>query len=240
MVIGVGRSGLATIEVLKSRGITVFAYDDKPAQLLAKETYDTLNRLGAPLRSANDLDAVATEIKAAIVSPGVPLTHKAVTSMYDRGLPVISEIELAYMLASGPIIAVTGSKGKSTTTALIGHSVARRRIANRVGGNIGNPLMRETAAAPKTNGSWPRSRAFSSKASASSGRASACCSTSRPITSIATTRWRNTAKPNIASSPTKSATTSSSATPTTTTALPYERAAAAPCRAGRVVRRRSI
>jgi UDP-N-acetylmuramoylalanine--D-glutamate ligase len=149
MVIGVGRSGLATIEVLKRRGIIVFAYDDKPAELLSKETYDTLKRLGAPLKSAKNLEAAAGEIKAAIVSPGVPLTHKAVISMYDRGLPVISEIELAYALASGPIIAVTGSKGKSTTTALIGHLLRSAGIANRVGGNIGNPLVRETAAAEK-------------------------------------------------------------------------------------------
>lgn len=149
IVIGVGRSGLATIEVLRERGVAVFAYDDKPAELLSKETYDTLARLGVSLMSSKNLDVSATGVKAAIVSPGVPLTHKAVTHVYDRGLPVVSEIELAYALASGPIIAVTGSKGKSTTTALVGHLLRSAGIANRVGGNIGNPLVRETAAADK-------------------------------------------------------------------------------------------
>jgi len=147
LVIGVGRSGLATIEVLRSRGVRVTAYDDKPTELLPQEARDTLARLRVPLVNEEDLARVAEAAKAAIVSPGVPLTHRAVARVHDAGRPVISEIELAYAIASGPIIAVTGSKGKSTTTALIGHLLRSAGIAARVGGNIGNPLVRETASA---------------------------------------------------------------------------------------------
>jgi UDP-N-acetylmuramoylalanine--D-glutamate ligase len=147
LVIGVGRSGLATIEVLRSRGVRVTAFDDKPAELLPQEARDMLTRLRVPLVTAEDLPRVAEAAKAAIVSPGVPLTHRAVARVHEAGRPVISEIELAYAIASGPIIAVTGSKGKSTTTALIGHLLRSAGIPARVGGNIGNPLVRETASA---------------------------------------------------------------------------------------------
>ncbi|HEV2878054.1 MAG TPA: UDP-N-acetylmuramoyl-L-alanine--D-glutamate ligase, partial [Candidatus Eremiobacteraceae bacterium] len=132
-----------------SRGVRVVAYDDKPPELLARESRETLERLRVPLVGEDELDRAVNEAKAAIVSPGVPLTHRAVARVHNAGRPVISEIELAYALASGPIIAVTGSKGKSTTTALIGHLLRSAGIPNRVGGNIGNPLVRETAAAEK-------------------------------------------------------------------------------------------
>ncbi|MBV8339286.1 MAG: UDP-N-acetylmuramoyl-L-alanine--D-glutamate ligase [Candidatus Eremiobacteraeota bacterium] len=145
VVIGVGRSGLATAEVLRSRGIRVTAYDDKPLELLSGQTRDALARMRVTLVGPSELEAAIEASKAAVVSPGVPLTHRAVARVYDAGRPVISEIELAYSLAQGPIIAVTGSKGKSTTTALIGHLLRSAGLPARVGGNIGNPLVRETA-----------------------------------------------------------------------------------------------
>ena len=149
LVIGVGRSGLATAQVLRSRGVRVTAYDDKPSGLLSREARETLERLRVPLVDENGLAAAVEAAKAAIVSPGVPLTHRAVARVHDAGRPVISEIELAYSLATGPIIAVTGSKGKSTTTALIGHLLRAAGLPARVGGNIGDPLVRETAEAAK-------------------------------------------------------------------------------------------
>lgn len=148
LVIGAGRSGLATAEVLRARGVSVVAYDDKPPTMLEQERR-TLAQMGVPLIGADELDAAAKAATRAVISPGVPLTHRAVLAVQAAGVEVVSEIELAYQLASGPIIAVTGSKGKSTTTALIGHLLCAAGIPNRVGGNIGNPLVRETAAAAK-------------------------------------------------------------------------------------------
>jgi UDP-N-acetylmuramoylalanine--D-glutamate ligase len=149
IVIGVGRSGIATAEVLRARGVRVVAYDDKPPELIGREAREALERLHVPLVNEDEFDRAINDAKAAIVSPGVPLTHRAIARVHNAGRPVISEIELAYALACGPIIAVTGSKGKSTTTALIGHLLSSAGIPNRVGGNIGNPLVRETAAAAK-------------------------------------------------------------------------------------------
>ncbi len=147
IIIGLGRSGLATARVLRKRGVSVVAYDDKPPHLLGSENAALL-KIGVPLIGAGELDAAAKTATCAVISPGVPQTNRAVRQLQDAGVTVISEIELAYQLASSPIIAVTGSKGKSTTTALIGHILTTGGIANRVGGNIGNPLVLETVSAP--------------------------------------------------------------------------------------------
>ena len=144
IVIGVGRSGMATAEVLRSRGIVVVAYDDKDRDALASET-KTLARIGVPLLSLDELENAAGVATAAVLSPGVPLTNPAVLKLQRLGVPVYAEIEVAYSFSSAPVIAITGSKGKSTTTALIGHILKRAGMRVRVGGNIGNPLIRETA-----------------------------------------------------------------------------------------------
>ncbi len=145
IVIGVGRSGMATAEVLRSRGVAVVAFDDQDPAALAAQT-KTLARIGVPLVSAAELENAAGTATAAVLSPGVPLTNPSVLQLQRLGVPVYAEIEVAYALTSAPIIAITGSKGKSTTTALVGHILKRAGLRVRVGGNIGNPLIRETAA----------------------------------------------------------------------------------------------
>ena len=146
LVIGVGRSGMATAAVLRDRGMRVAAYDDKTADQLAAQRAD-LARLHVDLIGRDDLAAAAAGAGIAILSPGIPLTNPAVLAVQRAGVPVISEIEAAYRISKAPIIAVTGSKGKSTTTALIGHILRGGGMRARVGGNIGNPLIAETAAA---------------------------------------------------------------------------------------------
>ena len=146
LVIGVGRSGMATAEVLRARGVSVAAYDDKPASALRSQAA-SLASMGVALLGPAELDAAAKTATGAVLSPGVPLTNPAVLRIQRHDVPVYSEIEVAYRLSVAPIIAVTGSKGKSTTTALIGHLLRRAGFGVRVGGNIGNPLIRETVAA---------------------------------------------------------------------------------------------
>ncbi|HEY7994975.1 MAG TPA: UDP-N-acetylmuramoyl-L-alanine--D-glutamate ligase [Candidatus Eremiobacteraceae bacterium] len=144
LVIGVGRSGMATAEVLRSRGIAVVAYDDREASTLG-DRVDSLKRIGVPLIGRAELDQAARAATAAVLSPGVPFTNAAVLAVQRLGVPVYAEIEVAYRICAAPIIAITGSKGKSTTTALVGHILRTAGIGARVGGNIGDPLIYEAA-----------------------------------------------------------------------------------------------
>jgi UDP-N-acetylmuramoylalanine--D-glutamate ligase len=146
IVIGVGRSGLATAEVLRARGASVVAFDDKPPEKLNRER-DVLAKLGVPLLASGELAKAIGAATGAVLSPGVPLNHPAVLAISRAGVPVYSEIEVAYRLCDAPIIAVTGSKGKSTTTALIGHLLRADGRKVHVGGNIGDPLIKKTVAA---------------------------------------------------------------------------------------------
>ena len=143
LVIGVGRSGLATAEVLRKRGVSVFAYDDKDPAQLEKER-EELAKLGVALIDASKLRDVAGASSGAVLSPGIPLTSPAALAVAAAGAPVYSEIEVAYRISPAPIVAVTGTKGKSTTASLIGHLLKTAGKSVRIGGNIGNPLIRET------------------------------------------------------------------------------------------------
>src|SRR5580700_3074749 len=146
LVIGLGRSGLASIDVLHELGGALFATDEKPRHELS-DAIAAAQSFGARFIDPADVDNLAKELDCAVLSPGVPPTSSVVRSMHRANVPVIGEIELAYRLCKAPIIAVTGTKGKSTTTALIGHLLRGCGLSVRVGGNIGNPLIKEVRAA---------------------------------------------------------------------------------------------
>ncbi len=142
LVIGLGKSGLAVAEVLRARGAIVYATDEKPRDeipgaIAAVETF------GARFVAPEEIAGVAASLSSAILSPGVPLTSPVVRSVQRANVPVLGEIELAFRLCKAPVIAVTGTKGKSTTTALIGHLLRACGRSVHVGGNIGNPLIKE-------------------------------------------------------------------------------------------------
>jgi UDP-N-acetylmuramoylalanine--D-glutamate ligase len=142
LVIGLGRSGQASTEVLRARGANVYATDEKASEHLS-DAIARIESLGATFVSPAELDSVMTRIDTAVVSPGVPLNGPLVRRVQDANVPVYSEIEVAYRLCKAPIVAVTGTKGKSTTTSLIGHLLRETDHPVHVGGNIGNPLIRE-------------------------------------------------------------------------------------------------
>lgn len=142
LVIGLGKSGLASVNVLRARGATVFATDEKaPNELEA--AIASVESAGATFVAPDRLSTIVGRITVAVLSPGVPLTSPVVLAVQHENISVIGEIELAYRLCKAPIIAVTGTKGKSTTTALIGHLLRECGKSVRVGGNIGNPLIDE-------------------------------------------------------------------------------------------------
>ncbi len=146
LIIGLGRSGLASIEVLSEHGVALYATDEKPLPELAS-IIPTVESLGVRFVEATKIGTVVGELTCAVLSPGVPPTSPVVRALHEANVPVFGEIELAYRLCKAPIVAVTGTKGKSTTTALIGHLLRGCGLHVRVGGNIGNPLIKEVRGA---------------------------------------------------------------------------------------------
>ncbi len=146
LVIGLGKSGLASAQVLRSRGVTVFATDEKPPAEL-EDAIATVESCGATFIEPSELSSIVERLTSAVLSPGVPLTSPVVRVVQQHNVPVFGEIEIAYRLCKAPIVAVTGTKGKSTTTALIGHLLRECGRTVYVGGNIGNPLINEVLGA---------------------------------------------------------------------------------------------
>jgi len=146
LIVGLGRSGLATLEVLAQRGARLFATDEADPERI-RTAIATAESFGARFVSPQALEAVLDEVECAVLSPGVPPISTVVRALNVDNVPVIGEIELAYRLCRSPIVAITGTKGKSTTTALVGHILRSCGRSVRVGGNIGNPLIREVVSA---------------------------------------------------------------------------------------------
>jgi UDP-N-acetylmuramoylalanine--D-glutamate ligase len=146
LVIGLGKSGLACVDVLRSRGVAVYATDEKPRAEL-EAALAAVESAGAHFVAPGELGALLPRLTSAVMSPGVPPTSPVVQQVNHANVAVIGEVELAFRLCKAPIVAVTGTKGKSTTTALIGHLLRACGRTVRVGGNIGNPLIKEVIGA---------------------------------------------------------------------------------------------
>jgi UDP-N-acetylmuramoylalanine--D-glutamate ligase len=140
-VAGAARSGLAAAELLARRGARVTLSDLRGE---APET-EPLTRLGVQLELGGHQVPTFTDADLVVLSPGVPPETPAVQAARDRGVPVIAEIELASRWLLGRVIAITGTKGKSTTTALTGRMLEAAGFKVTVGGNIGAPLSAQVA-----------------------------------------------------------------------------------------------
>ena len=137
-VLGLGLSGAAAARLLASRGVEVIASDRRAAGALDLAGLD--GRPGVTLRCGADEAEAPAGLDALVVSPGVALDHPLLASARAAGVPVIAEIELAFAYLDGPVIAITGSNGKSTTTAMTGALLAHAGMPVEVCGNIGRPL----------------------------------------------------------------------------------------------------
>jgi UDP-N-acetylmuramoylalanine--D-glutamate ligase len=131
LVAGMAKSGLAAIDLLKEKGAEPVACDNKPFDQLPADVRQRLEGLEFRLQSP----AAFIDVDLIVLSPGVPL------DVVPEGctIPVIGEVELSSYFLKGKSIGITGSNGKTTTTALIGHILKSSGIACQVGGNIGTP-----------------------------------------------------------------------------------------------------
>ncbi len=143
-VAGAARSGMAAAALLAERGARVTLSDIRPSIPDAGPLGD-LARLGVTLELGGHVPETFASADLVVVSPGVPADQPVVETARARGVPVIGEVELASRWLLGRVIAITGTKGKSTTTELTGRILEAAGFKVSVGGNIGAPLSAQVS-----------------------------------------------------------------------------------------------
>ncbi|MBI2956626.1 MAG: UDP-N-acetylmuramoyl-L-alanine--D-glutamate ligase [Acidobacteria bacterium] len=140
VVVGLARTGAAAARFLAARRARVTVSEQRPESALGEEP-SALRALGVRVECGGHREASFLQADLIVPSPGVPLTLPVLAQARQKGIEIISELELAWRFLRGAVVAVTGSNGKTTTVTLLGKifSDARRRV--QVGGNIGFPLI---------------------------------------------------------------------------------------------------
>jgi len=146
LVVGLGKSGVASALFLKARGARVTVSDTKSPDQLRDEIPILLDH-GITVETGGHGERTFRGQDLIVVSPGVPVDAPPLVQARTAGEPVIGEIELAAQNLTGPIVAITGSNGKTTTTTLAGEILAAGGLPVAVGGNIGTPAISLVAAA---------------------------------------------------------------------------------------------
>lgn len=139
VVVGLGKTGLACARFLRAQGADVAVTDSRAAPPELARARAVLPDL--PLALGGFDGELLARAERIVVSPGVPLTVPLLAEAAARGVPLLSEIELFAQVAQAPIVAITGSNGKSTVTTLLGLMAARAGKRAGVGGNLGTPAL---------------------------------------------------------------------------------------------------
>jgi UDP-N-acetylmuramoylalanine--D-glutamate ligase len=140
LVVGLGKSGVASALFLKSKGARVTVSDTKPQDQLKDEIPVLLDQ-GIAVETGGHGERTFGGQDLIVVSPGVPTDAPPLVQARALGGKIIGEIELASQFFPGRIVAITGSNGKTTTTSLAGEIVAAGGFRAAVGGNIGTPAI---------------------------------------------------------------------------------------------------
>jgi UDP-N-acetylmuramoylalanine--D-glutamate ligase len=140
LVVGLARTGIATALFCAGRGARVTATEVRPEPEIA-ETAAKLRAAGVTLELGGHRAETFVQQDLIVPSPGVPPMMPALAAARAIGVPVWSEIELAWRFLRGRLICITGSNGKTTTTSLIGHILETARLPVQLAGNIGTPLI---------------------------------------------------------------------------------------------------
>jgi UDP-N-acetylmuramoylalanine--D-glutamate ligase len=151
LVVGLGKSGLAAALFLRRRGAHVTVSDVRSAEALAKDIPALLEE-GIMVEAGGHGLLTFRRQDLIVVSPGVPLNTPELAQVKSFGLPVIGELELAARFLKGKMLAITGSNGKTTTTALVGEILENAGMPTLVGGNIGVPVV--ALIDPSTDETW--------------------------------------------------------------------------------------
>lgn len=141
LVLGAGKSGVASAKFLAARGATVALHDKKPVENWSEEARSLKEKYSVGLIDGNLPSWLLDQIDLVVISPGVPTNTVPARYIDRKDGEVIGEVELAFRFLKGRIVGITGSNGKTTTTTLIGELLKNSGIETQVGGNIGTPLL---------------------------------------------------------------------------------------------------
>ncbi len=140
IVVGLGVTGLAVARFLKKRGAVVIVTDRAAEETIGPRA-QKIHEMGITMELGRHRSQTFAKADLIVMSPGVPHTIKPVVRAKENGIPVIGEIELASRFIKEPILAVTGTNGKTTTSEILGSMLTHSGFNVFVGGNIGNPLI---------------------------------------------------------------------------------------------------
>lgn len=152
LVLGAGRSGVASAKFLAERGAVVALHDRKPVEEWSDAARSLKETLKVGLMGGEIPSWLLDQIDLVVISPGVPTNTIPARYVDRKDGEVIGEVELAYRFMKGRIVGITGSNGKTTTTTLIGEILRNAGIVTQVGGNIGTPLL--DLAMSSTDDTW--------------------------------------------------------------------------------------
>lgn len=141
LVLGAGKSGVASAGFLAQRGAIVALHDKKSIADWSAEARSLKDKYNVGLIDGNLPSWLLDQIDLVVISPGVPTGVIPARYVERKDGEVIGEVELAYRFIKGRMVGITGSNGKTTTTSLIGELLTNAGIKTQVGGNIGTPLL---------------------------------------------------------------------------------------------------
>ncbi|MEO6051996.1 MAG: UDP-N-acetylmuramoyl-L-alanine--D-glutamate ligase [Pyrinomonadaceae bacterium] len=141
LVLGAGKSGVESAKFLATRGAVVALHDKKDVESWPDAARSLKISHNVGLISGDLPSWLLDQIDLVVISPGVPINTIPARYVDRKDGEVIGEVELAYRFLKGRIVGITGSNGKTTTTALIGELLKNAGIKTQVGGNIGTPLL---------------------------------------------------------------------------------------------------
>ena len=140
LVAGMARSGLSAAKLLYRLGARVIVYDKKVYNEVSHLVEELENAISCEFCLGEEPDKLLEQIDLIVMSPGIPTDVPFLVKAKAMGIKVISEVELAYQYCKAPILAVTGTNGKTTTTTLLGEIVKASGVTTHVVGNIGVPF----------------------------------------------------------------------------------------------------
>ena len=139
LVIGMARSGVAAAQLLLSHGATPLLFDEKKADAFG-DTLQPLENTACEFHLGEDAFLLLDQCDAVVISPGVPIDAPIVKAAREQNIPLIGELELAFSLLQGEVLAISGTNGKTTTVTLLGKMFENAGRITHVAGNIGYPL----------------------------------------------------------------------------------------------------